>query len=97
MIGTEARYVTRNGGAGPCRRAICIVNDVSEREFQMARRSGTRARASIPFGPLGPWLVTADEIRDPQALDMSLDVNGTRMQSGNTRTMIFGVATIVCT
>jgi len=75
----------------------CIVNDVSEREFQM-KRSGTqwsKGKGCDTFGPTGPYLVTTDEIRDPQSLDMWLDVNGVRRQTGNTRTMIFGIAALV--
>jgi 2-keto-4-pentenoate hydratase/2-oxohepta-3-ene-1,7-dioic acid hydratase in catechol pathway len=75
----------------------CIVNDVSEREYQM-KRSGTqwsKGKGFDSFGPTGPWLVTTDEIRDPQNLDMFCDVNGERKQSGNTRTMIFSVAQVV--
>ncbi|MFN4271464.1 MAG: fumarylacetoacetate hydrolase family protein [Aliihoeflea sp.] len=74
--------------------ALC--NDVSEREFQ-AERGGQwiKGKSSPTFGPLGPWIVTADEIGDPQELDMFLDVNGERCQTGNTRTMIFSVAHIV--
>jgi len=75
----------------------CVCNDVSEREFQM-KRSGSqwsKGKGCDTFGPLGPWLVTADEIKDVQNLDMWLDVNGKRMQTGNTRTMIFGIAKLV--
>jgi 2-keto-4-pentenoate hydratase/2-oxohepta-3-ene-1,7-dioic acid hydratase in catechol pathway len=75
----------------------CICNDVSEREFQ-TKRSGTqwnKGKGCDTFGPLGPWLVTADEVGDVQNLDMWLDVNGKRMQTGNTRTMIFGIAKLV--
>jgi 2-keto-4-pentenoate hydratase/2-oxohepta-3-ene-1,7-dioic acid hydratase in catechol pathway len=75
----------------------CIVNDVSEREFQM-KRSGSqwsKGKGCDTFGPIGPYLVTTDEIRDPQKLDMWLDVNGVRRQTGNTRTMIFGIAALV--
>ena len=74
----------------------CVVNDVSEREYQI-ERGGTwdKGKGCDTFGPIGPWLVTADEIGNPQDLDMYLDVNGARMQTGNTRTMIFGVAEIV--
>ncbi len=75
----------------------CIVNDVSEREFQM-KRSGSqwsKGKGCDTFGPIGPYLVTTDEIRDPQNLDMWLDVNGVRRQTGNTRTMIFGIAALV--
>ena len=74
----------------------CIANDVSERHFQ-TKLTGqwTKGKSCDTFGPIGPWLVTADEIPDPQALDMTLDVNGERMQTGNTATMIFTVAKIV--
>jgi 2-keto-4-pentenoate hydratase/2-oxohepta-3-ene-1,7-dioic acid hydratase in catechol pathway len=96
VIGRTARYVEEKDAlryvAG-----YCIVNDVSEREYQM-KRSGTqwsKGKAFDTFGPTGPWLDTADEIKDPQNLDMWLDVNGERRQTGNTRTMIFGVAKLV--
>ncbi len=73
----------------------CIVNDVSERAFQLQCSQWDKGKGCDTFGPIGPWLVTTDEIRDPQNLDMWLDVNGRRMQKGNTRTMIFGVAKLV--
>ena len=71
----------------------CVVNDVSEREYQL-ERGGTwdKGKGCDTFGPVGPWLVTADEVADPQALAMWLEVNGKRCQNGSTRTMIFGVA-----
>jgi 2-keto-4-pentenoate hydratase/2-oxohepta-3-ene-1,7-dioic acid hydratase in catechol pathway len=74
----------------------CTVNDLSEREYQL-ERGGTwdKGKGCDTFGPVGPWLVTADEVGDPQSLDMWLDVNGVRRQTGNTRTMIFTVAEIV--
>jgi 2-keto-4-pentenoate hydratase/2-oxohepta-3-ene-1,7-dioic acid hydratase in catechol pathway len=75
----------------------CICNDVSEREFQL-KRSGSqwsKGKGCDTFGPLGPWLVTADEIKDVHNLDMWLDVNGQRRQTGNTKTMIFGIAKLV--
>ena len=74
----------------------CIANDVSERHFQ-TKLTGqwTKGKSCDTFGPIGPWLVTADEIPNPQVLDMTLDVNGERMQTGNTATMIFTVAEIV--
>jgi len=94
VIGTQARYVSEaealNHAAG-----YCIVNDVSERSFQMATTQWDKGKGFDTAGPIGPYLVTTDEITDPQSLDMWLDVNGKRMQSGNTRTMIFGVATII--
>ncbi len=95
VIGERARYVSEadamNHVAG-----YCVVNDVSEREYQI-ERGGTwdKGKGCDTFGPVGPWLVTADEIADPQALDMWLDVNGKRYQNGSTRTMVFGVAQLV--
>jgi 2-keto-4-pentenoate hydratase/2-oxohepta-3-ene-1,7-dioic acid hydratase in catechol pathway len=75
----------------------CVANDVSEREFQLERPGGqwSKGKGCETFGPLGPWLVTKDEIPEPQKLDMWLDVNDERMQEGSTKTMIFGVAHIV--
>ena len=74
----------------------CVVNDVSEREYQI-ERGGTwdKGKGCDTFGPIGPWLVTTDEVPDPQDLAMWLDVDGERKQTGNTRTMIFGVADLV--
>lgn len=74
----------------------CVVNDVSEREYQI-ERGGTwdKGKGCDTFGPIGPWLVTADEIADPQQLDLWLEVDGKRYQNGNTRTMIFSVAHII--
>ncbi len=74
----------------------CLCNDVSEREYQ-TERGGTwdKGKGCPTFGPTGPWLVTADEVADPHALDMWCDVDGRRMQNGNTRTMIFNVPTLV--
>ncbi|WP_323009357.1 ureidoglycolate lyase [Paracoccus sp. (in: a-proteobacteria)] len=74
----------------------CVVNDISEREWQ-AERGGTwdKGKGFDTFGPIGPWLVTRDEIPDPQALDLWLELDGRRCQEGSTRTMIFGVAEIV--
>ncbi|HSQ80772.1 MAG TPA: fumarylacetoacetate hydrolase family protein, partial [Casimicrobiaceae bacterium] len=75
----------------------CVINDVSERDFQLKRGASqwSRGKGCDTFGPIGPWLVTTDEIKDPQNLDMWLDVNGQRRQTGNTKTMIFGVAELV--
>jgi 2,4-diketo-3-deoxy-L-fuconate hydrolase len=73
----------------------CVVNDVSERAFQMQSSQWDKGKGCDTFGPTGPWLVTKDEISDPQALDMRLSVNGRVMQNGNTRTMIFGVRELV--
>ena len=95
-IGTRARYVDEKNALKHVA-GYCLVNDVSEREFQLKRGGPqwSKGKGCDTFGPIGPWLVTADEIRDPQNLDMRLDVNGERKQTGNTRTMIFGVAKLV--
>jgi 2,4-didehydro-3-deoxy-L-rhamnonate hydrolase len=96
VIGRTARYVDRKDALKHVA-GYCIVNDVSEREYQM-KRSATqwsKGKGCDTFGPIGPWLVTTDELKDPQNLDMWLDVNGVRKQTGNTRTMIFGVADLV--
>jgi ureidoglycolate lyase len=75
----------------------CIVNDVSEREWQIERSGGQwdKGKGFDTFGPTGPWLVTRDEVADPQQLDLWLEVDGHRYQNGNTRTMVFGVAHLV--
>ncbi|SDK97631.1 fumarylacetoacetate hydrolase family protein [Aliiruegeria lutimaris] len=74
----------------------CVVNDLSERSYQIERGGQwVKGKSCDGFGPVGPWLVTADEVPDPQVLDMFLDVNGERCQTGNTATMIFGVAEII--
>jgi 2-keto-4-pentenoate hydratase/2-oxohepta-3-ene-1,7-dioic acid hydratase in catechol pathway len=95
VIGTRGRYLNKatamNTVAG-----FCICNDVSERHFQIERGGQwTKGKGCETFGPIGPWLVTRDEIKDVQNLDMYLEVNGERRQNGNTRTMIFDVAHIV--
>jgi 2,4-diketo-3-deoxy-L-fuconate hydrolase len=95
VIGTRARYVSEadalNHVAG-----YCIVNDVSEREYQLERGGQwDKGKGCDTFGPVGPWLVTTDEIPDPQTLAMWCEVNGRRMQNGNTRTMVFGVRQLV--
>lgn len=95
VIGTRARYVSQkealNHVAG-----YCTINDVSEREFQI-ERGGTwdKGKGCDSFGPLGPWLVTRDEVPNPQKLGLWLELNGKRVQNGNTKTMIFSVAKIV--
>lgn len=95
VIGTKARYVEERDALKHVA-GYCVVNDVSERNFQLERGSQwDRGKGCDTFGPIGPYLVTTDEIADPQNLDMWLDVNGQRMQAGNTRTMIFGVAYLV--
>ena len=95
VIGTKARYVSE-ADALKFVAGYCVVNDVSEREYQL-ERGGTwdKGKGCDTFGPVGPWMVTADEVPDPQALGMWLDVNGVRMQTGSTETMIFGVAQLV--
>ncbi|HXI35760.1 MAG TPA: fumarylacetoacetate hydrolase family protein [Burkholderiales bacterium] len=94
VIGSQAKYVSEAEALGYVA-GYCIVNDVSERAFQMATTQWDKGKGFDTAGPIGPWLVSTDEIRDPQALDMWLDVNGKRMQSGNTRTMIFNCAKII--
>jgi 2-keto-4-pentenoate hydratase/2-oxohepta-3-ene-1,7-dioic acid hydratase in catechol pathway len=94
VIGTTARYVSEAEALSHVA-GYCIVNDVSERSFQMATTQWDKGKGFDTAGPVGPWLVTTDEIRDPQNLEMALEVNGSRMQTGNTRTMIFSVAQIV--
>ncbi|MEE9335718.1 MAG: fumarylacetoacetate hydrolase family protein [Granulosicoccaceae bacterium] len=95
VIGKPAKYVNEANAAVHIA-GYCVVNDVSERDFQ-TKRSGqwTKGKSCDTFGPTGPWLVTADEIADPQNLDLWLEVDGKRMQTGNTRTMIFSCQFIV--
>ena len=95
VIGKAAKYVSEEEAleyvAG-----YCLCNDVSERHFQTSLTGQwTKGKSCDTFGPTGPWLVTRDEIEDPQNLDMWLDVNGKRMQTGNTKTMIFTVAQVI--
>jgi len=95
VIGSQARYVSEADALKHVA-GYCVVNDVSEREFQLERSSQwDKGKGCDTFGPIGPWLVTADEVGDPQNLSMWLEVNGHRYQKGNTRTMIFSVAQIV--
>ena len=95
VIGREAKYVSE-ADALTYVAGYCIVNDVSERDYQ-TKLTGqwTKGKSCDTFGPTGPYLVTRDEIPDPQNLAMTLDVNGTRMQTGHTGTMIFSVAQII--
>ncbi|MCY4334006.1 MAG: fumarylacetoacetate hydrolase family protein [Litoreibacter sp.] len=95
VIGKRCKYITEDEVMDHVA-GFCIVNDVSERTFQI-ELSGqwTKGKSCDTFGPVGPWMVTKDEIADVQNLDMYLDVNGTRMQTGNTATMIFDVRQIV--
>ena len=95
VIGRDARSV-EEGQALRHVAAYCIVNDVSERAFQMEHGgTTTKGKSADTFGPVGPWLVTADEIADPQALELGTTVNGERRQHGTTATMIFPVAALV--
>jgi 2-keto-4-pentenoate hydratase/2-oxohepta-3-ene-1,7-dioic acid hydratase in catechol pathway len=95
VIGTKAQYVTQKD-ALQCIAGYCVVNDVSEREFQLERGpQWDKGKGCDSFGPVGPWLVTADEVTQPQRLGIWLDVNGERMQNGNTKTMVFSAAKIV--
>jgi 2-keto-4-pentenoate hydratase/2-oxohepta-3-ene-1,7-dioic acid hydratase in catechol pathway len=94
VIGSKAQYVPEDKALEHVA-GYCIVNDVSERAFQLVTSQWDKGKGADTFGPIGPWLVTADELKDPQSLDMWLEVNGKRMQTGNTRTMIFDCAKIV--
>ncbi len=95
VIGKQARHVSQKAALEHVA-GYCIVNDVSEREFQLERGGQwDKGKGCDTFGPIGPWLVTRDEISRPQKLAMWLDLNGRRMQTGNTKTMIFSVAQIV--
>ena len=95
VIGAEARYVDEARAMDHVA-GYCVINDVSERAFQL-ERSGqwVKGKSADTFGPVGPWLVTADEVGNPQRLGLFLDLNGKRVQTGNTKTMIFDVKTIV--
>ena len=95
VIGKTAKYVSKEDALNYVA-GYCIVNDVSERHFQTnLTGQWTKGKSCDTFGPTGPWLVTRDELEDPQNLNMTLDVNGRRMQTGNTATMIFSVAEII--
>ncbi len=95
VIGTTAKYVSKENALDHVA-GYCVINDVSERHFQtQLTGQWTKGKSCDTFGPTGPWLVTRDEVADPQALDMWLDVNGKRMQTGTTSTMIFTVAEII--
>lgn len=95
VIGTQAKYVSEADAMSHVA-GFCVFNDVSERDFQIKRvGQWTKGKSHDTFGPLGPWLVTTDEVGDPHNLDMWLDVNGETRQRGNTNTLIFNVPTIV--
>lgn len=95
IIGKKAKYVTEAEALDHVA-GYCVANDVSEREFQ-AERGGqwTKGKSCDTFGPIGPWLVTKDEVADPQNLKMWLEVDGVKRQNGSTKTMVFGVAHLV--
>lgn len=95
IIGTEARYVSQQDALDHVA-GYCVINDLSERDFQMNRGGQwVKGKSADTFGPIGPWLVTRDEVPDPQSLGMWLDVDGQRYQNGSTATMVFGVAELV--
>lgn len=95
VIGKHTKYVTEEQALDHIA-GYCVINDISERDFQI-RRSGqwVKGKSADTFGPLGPYLVTRDEVEDPQNLGMTLEVNGQSMQNGSTKTMVFGVAEII--
>ena len=95
VIGKQAKYINE-AEALDYIAGYCVINDISERDFQNKRAGQwTKGKSADTFGPIGPWLVTRDEVPDPQNLRMYLDVNGKRRQDGNTNTMVFGVAHLV--
>jgi len=95
IIGTRAKNIKKKDALKHVA-GYCTINDLSEREFQ-AERAGqwTKGKSYDTFGPVGPWLVTSDEVKNPQNLNLWLELNGKRVQDGNTKTMVFGVAHIV--
>ncbi|MEM5501867.1 fumarylacetoacetate hydrolase family protein [Ahrensia kielensis] len=95
VIGKHAKYIKEEDALEHVA-GYCVINDISERDFQI-KRSGqwVKGKSADTFGPIGPWLVTRDEVPDPQALNMYLDVNGKRMQDGSTATMVYGVAHVI--
>jgi len=95
VIGSHTKYVTEDEALDHVA-GYCVVNDISERHWQLERQGNwTKGKSGDTYGPVGPWMVTRDEVPNPQALDLWLKVNGKTMQDGNTDTMIFGVKTIV--
>src|SRR5271156_5787309 len=95
VIGTPAQYVNQ-ADAMSCVAGYCVINDISERAFQLeGTGQWVKGKSADTFGPIGPWLVTSDEVPDPQALDMWLEVDGHRYQRGSTKTMVFGVAYLI--
>jgi 2-keto-4-pentenoate hydratase/2-oxohepta-3-ene-1,7-dioic acid hydratase in catechol pathway len=95
IIGQRAHYLAKKDALGAVA-GYCVINDVSERNFQLERLGqATKGKSAETFGPIGPWLVTADEVPNPQKLHMWLTVNGETRQNGSTKTMVFGVAHLV--
>ena len=95
VIGKAAKYVSESNAFDHIA-GYCVINDVSERDFQLERQGQwSKGKSCDNFGQIGPWLVTTDEISDPQSLEMWLEVNGERVQHGSTRTMVYGVAHLV--
>lgn len=95
VIGSVARYVSE-ADAMKHVAGYCLINDVSERAFQTERHGQwTKGKSADSFGPIGPWLVTADEVPDPQDLTMFCDINGKRFQNGSTKTMVYGVRYLI--
>ncbi len=95
VIGKEARYVTEKDALSHVA-GYCVVNDVSERAFQLeGTGQWVKGKSADTFGPIGPWLVTAEEVPDPQSLSLWLEVDGQRYQNGSTATMVFGVAYLI--
>ena len=95
VIGKTAKYVKESDALSHVA-GYCVINDLSEREFQLeGTGQWVKGKSADTFGPIGPWLVTCDEIPDPQNLDLRLDINGQRYQDGSTSTMVFGVAFLV--
>ena len=95
VIGKQAKYINEADALDHVA-GYCVINDISERDFQNKRAGQwTKGKSADTFGPIGPWLVTREEVPDPQNLSMYLDVNGKRRQDGSTNTMVFGVAHLV--
>ncbi len=95
VIGSTAKYVSQDDALSHVA-GYCVVNDLSERAFQLeGTGQWVKGKSADTFGPIGPWLVTADEVPDPQALGLWLEVDGHRYQNGNTRTMLFGVSYLI--
>jgi 2-keto-4-pentenoate hydratase/2-oxohepta-3-ene-1,7-dioic acid hydratase in catechol pathway len=96
VIGTPGKYVKEEDALSHIA-GYCVINDISERAFQMeGTGQWVKGKSADTFGPIGPWVVTPDEVPDPQNLEMWLEVDGRRYQNGSTRTMVFGVAYLIC-